>query len=192
MAARWLAVGGPRQRKGFAVEPARVRSVLLDRELVSRLCGVLRCLGRRQEIVCGGGAGRTTEASLEKAGGRTGRSRRARLGVSGSDMGARSGAGDLPTRRHTEAAVFDPGTGGGYRQRTGRGGGGINHCGATFIQSPAASTAGSSSATVRVRTLALVTSTTEATTTAVPSTMKWSMRSCRTSHPRKTATTGFT
>jgi hypothetical protein len=41
-------------------------------------------------------------------------------------------------------------------------------------------------------TFALVTKMTDRTTIALPARMKRSTRSCRTSHPRKTATTGFT
>ena len=61
-----------------------------------------------------------------------------------------------------------------------------------FLQSPAASTAGSSSAIVFSLTLALVTRMTDSTTIALPARMKRSTRSCRISQPRNTATTGFT
>ena len=41
-------------------------------------------------------------------------------------------------------------------------------------------------------TFALVTSITDSTTTTLPTKMNRSTRSCRTNHPRNTATTGFT
>ena len=49
-----------------------------------------------------------------------------------------------------------------------------------------------SSVTAISLTFALVTRITESTTTALPDTMNPFTRSCRTNHPRKTATTGFT
>src|SRR5437868_7067485 len=61
-----------------------------------------------------------------------------------------------------------------------------------FLQSPAASTAASSSDTTFSFTLALVTRITDTTTIALPARMNRSTFSCNTSHPRNTATTGFT
>src|SRR2546425_12612014 len=68
---------------------------------------------------------------------------------------------------------------------------GVEHNG-KLVQSHAVSMACTCSVEVLVLTSALVTSATDATTIALPARIYGVMGSCRISHPRKTATTGFT
>src|SRR5260221_13396466 len=63
MATRWLAARRPRHRTSVPTQPARVRSLLFDRKLVSRLHRLLRRLRRWQETLRGRRAGRTAQAN---------------------------------------------------------------------------------------------------------------------------------
>src|SRR5580704_12487890 len=111
-------------------------------------------------------------------------------------------------RRHSQASLRDPRPRRGSRSAGGRRGISIKIVSArsfakreisitvdmtTESQEPyPVSTSGASSATLVSFTFALVTRITDSTTITLPITMKRSTRSCRTSQPRNTATTGFT
>ncbi len=108
MAAWRLAAGRPPDRTSLPTQPARVRSLLLHRKLVSRLHRLLRSLGRRQKTLCRSSPGRTPQAHLEKRSRRTRRGRRSRLGVPASRLGAYPHASHLSARQRSEAGVFHP------------------------------------------------------------------------------------
>src|SRR5664279_1295338 len=81
MATRGLAVSRPRHRTSLPAQPARVRSLLFDGKLVSRLYRLLRHLRGRQETLRGSRPGRTSKADHEERCRRTCRNRRSRLRV---------------------------------------------------------------------------------------------------------------
>src|SRR5258708_3705648 len=108
MATRWLAARRPRHRTSVPTQPARVRSLLFDRKLVSRLHRLLRRLRRWQETLRGRGAGRTAKADPEERCRRTRWNRRSRLGVSASGLGTHPHASYVSTRRRSEAGLLNP------------------------------------------------------------------------------------
>ena len=108
MAARWLAARRPRHRTSLPTQPARVRSLLFDRKLVSRLHRLLRRLRRRQEALRSRRPGRTSKGDPEKRRRRTRGNRRSRFRVSASSLGAYAHASHLSARRRSEVSVLNP------------------------------------------------------------------------------------
>src|SRR5271157_5279200 len=174
--ATWrLAAGRSRHGTRLSTHPARVRSFLFDGKLVSRLHRILRRLRRRPETLrhrCPVGAPQTDP---EKRCGQTHRSGRSRLGMFSAGMGAHARESYLSAWRRAEAGFLDPRAGGRRGERCGRAGRVATAMTSDRLpyqtQSPAASTAGKSSASARVETFALVTRITDATMIALPSRM---------------------
>src|ERR1019366_4196384 len=117
MATRRLAARRPHHRTSLPTQPARVRSLLFNRELVSRLHRLLRRLRRRQEALRGRSPGGTPQAHPEKRCRRTRRSRRSRLRMPAPSLGTRPHASNLPTRRRPDAGVQHPKPSGRRSQR---------------------------------------------------------------------------
>ncbi len=62
-----MAAGGSRHGPRFRGESAGIRCGIFGGELVSRLRGLLRCVGRWEEIVCDRGAAGAAETDAEKS-----------------------------------------------------------------------------------------------------------------------------